>query len=363
MFGLFALIVLHLVYGINSTTSDDVARIIERDKRIVFSKLKDKYLLEDPRIEPVLRKYDRADFLPFQKTFATYKDKYIYLGVGAEFSSPFAHAEALHLLRNHLKPGANVLELGSGTGYLATCMGELVQSNGSVIGLELISPLSDFSVKTAIKHAPHLIEKNILKFFVADGRYGYKQHAPYDVIYTDCSIRSIPSVLLDQLKPGGRFVMTLGRTELPQYLIAVDKDMNGRCTFARVRMRNKVPRLCSNIKEQDLYYQRMYPLKHKQPIPTRANGDYIYGTKQSSSYYILPELSIMGKALDSEEMEHFAAAEKRYQEKIDQIDANYNMDDLLMELRKTTPSTSTKFGQPTSTSTPLLMEYEIWSAA
>lgn len=103
--------------------------------------------------------------------------------------------------------------------------------------------------------------------------------------------------------------------------------------------------------------------RHKQPIPTRANGDYIYGTKQSSSYYILPELSIMGKALDSEEMEHFAAAEKRYQEKIDQIDANYNMDDLLMELRKTTPSTSTKFGQPTSTSTPLLMEYEIWSAA
>jgi hypothetical protein len=49
-------------------------------------------------------------------------------------------------------------------------MGELVQSNGSVIGLELISPLSDFSVKTAIKHAPHLIEKNILKFF---GEYFY----------------------------------------------------------------------------------------------------------------------------------------------------------------------------------------------
>lgn len=77
----------------------------------------------------------------------------------------FQQAEALHLLRNHLKPGATVLELGSGTGYLATCMAELLQGNGSVIGLDLVAPLVDFSHKTSVEVAPHLIEQNVLKFF------------------------------------------------------------------------------------------------------------------------------------------------------------------------------------------------------
>uniref|UniRef100_A0A8D8PYX8 protein-L-isoaspartate(D-aspartate) O-methyltransferase n=1 Tax=Cacopsylla melanoneura TaxID=428564 RepID=A0A8D8PYX8_9HEMI len=200
MFGINVLIVVHFVNGVlcnesNEITTSRLERQMENDKRMVFNKMREKYILEDTRVEDVLKKYNRADYLPFYKSHSVYKDKYIYLGCGAEFSSPFVQAEALHLLRNHLKPGASVLELGSGTGYLATCMADMLGGNGSVVGLDLVSPLVDFSVKATVEFAPHLFEKDIIKFVVADGRYGYQQYAPYDVIYTDCSLRSIPSVL------------------------------------------------------------------------------------------------------------------------------------------------------------------------
>ncbi|KAL1463097.1 hypothetical protein WDU94_014884 [Cyamophila willieti] len=370
------LILIHFVNGILSdgkceNTTSRYERQMQIDKRLVFNKMRDKFILDDPRVEDVLKKYNRANYLPFHESHSVYKDKYIYLGCGAEFSSPFVQAEALHLLRNHLKPGANVLELGSGTGYLATCMAEMLEGNGSVVGLDLVSPLVDFSVKATVEHAPHLLEKNNIKLLVGDGRYGYKEYAPYDVIYTDCSLRAIPSVLTDQLKPGGRLIMTLGRTELPQYLITVDKDLYGRLSYSRIRVRNKVPRLCTNIKEQDIYYQRMYPIKVYENVPKFIDSNYLYDIKGTATgkFYTLPALSFGGKPLNSEEMKHFAAAEKRYQEKIDEMDLNYIINDPYQDTVVTTLGTSfttikTAPEQDMKTTTEVVtLDYEIWSTS
>lgn len=80
----------------------------------------------------------------------------------------------------------------------------------------------------------------------------------------------------------------------------------------------------------------------------------------ANKYYTLPK-TYKGKELDTDEMEHFADAEKRYQEKIEQIEMNYNMDDPLVERREvtlaTTECTTEPYsGEPTTT----MLDYEYW---
>lgn len=89
------------------------------------------------------------------------------------------HSQCLELLKDHLSPGSVALDIGSGSGYLAACMGEMVKPNGKVFGVEHIAELNNIAVNNMKKTNPDLLHHTI-ELVVGDGRLGLPQHAPFD---------------------------------------------------------------------------------------------------------------------------------------------------------------------------------------
>ena len=80
-----------------------------------------------------------------------YRDKPQGIGYNVTLSAPHMHAHALELLKDHLKPGMNALDVGSGSGYLTACMALMVGEDGKVIGVDHIKELVDWSGDNIIK--------------------------------------------------------------------------------------------------------------------------------------------------------------------------------------------------------------------
>lgn len=94
-------------------------------------------LIESSRVQEAMLKVDRAHFAPS----SAYEDSPQPIGYGATISAPHMHASACEALLPHLGPGAKVLDIGSGSGYLTAVLANLVGPSGTVIGIDHIQPL------------------------------------------------------------------------------------------------------------------------------------------------------------------------------------------------------------------------------
>ena len=90
-----------------------------------------------PKVAQVMKQVDRADFYPLNPERA-YEDCPQTIGYNVTISAPHMHAFCLEWLKDVLKPGGRVLDVGSGSGYLCAAFYEMMDRQGTVVGIEHI---------------------------------------------------------------------------------------------------------------------------------------------------------------------------------------------------------------------------------
>jgi protein-L-isoaspartate(D-aspartate) O-methyltransferase len=151
------------------------------------------------------------------------------------------HAHAVQELIQFLRPGARVLDIGSGSGYLTHVLAEMVKKsgtgteNGQVIGLEHIQELVDLANKNMAKsqEGSALLKDSIVKFVCGDGRKGYPEGAPYDAIHVGAAAAGWHKALEEQLKAPGRMFIPVEEGFL-QHIYCVDKAEDGSVTKSKL---------------------------------------------------------------------------------------------------------------------------------
>ena len=172
--------------------------------------------VEDSATLAAMRKVPRHSFVPAEQVPYAYHDRPLPIGYGQTISQPFIVAYMTEIIKP--KPHHKVLEIGTGSGYQAAVLAEIVSK---VYTIEIIDELS----KQAASRLKNLNYKNI-EVKTADGYYGWKEHAPFDAIVVTAAAEYIPPPLKEQLKDGGRMIIPIGSPFLVQQLMLVEKKGN-----------------------------------------------------------------------------------------------------------------------------------------
>jgi protein-L-isoaspartate(D-aspartate) O-methyltransferase len=156
--------------------------------------------INDGRVLAAMAKVPREEFVPPDSREASYADGPLPIGYGQTISQPYIVAFMTEEVRP--KPSDRVLEIGTGSGYQAAILAELVKE---VYTVEIVEPLA----KNAETTLQRLGYKNV-HVKVGDGYRGWPEYAPFDAITVTCAPDHVPQQLTDQLKDGGRMIIPVG---------------------------------------------------------------------------------------------------------------------------------------------------------
>jgi len=176
-------------------------------------------IIKSKPVEHAMRATDRGKYC--RSTQDAYVDSPQSIGHNVTISAPHMHAYCLELMKDHLKPGAKVLDVGSGSGYLSACLARMVGPKGKVVGIDVIPELVEFAIKNVKNDDPTLLSEGLIEFKVKDGWKGDPDNAPFDSIHVGAAAATVPEALLQQLKDGGRLVIPEGTSS--QSLNVYDK--------------------------------------------------------------------------------------------------------------------------------------------
>jgi protein-L-isoaspartate(D-aspartate) O-methyltransferase len=154
----------------------------------------------DARVGAAMRKVPRDAFVPELLRELSYTDQPLPIGHAQTISQPYIVAFMTQALQ--LKPSDRVLEIGTGSGYQAAILAELVEQ---VYTIEIVEPLG----KSAAATLQRLGYKNV-EVKIGDGYKGWPEHAPYDAIIVTCAPSKVPAPLVEQTREGGRIIIPIG---------------------------------------------------------------------------------------------------------------------------------------------------------
>lgn len=173
--------------------------------------------VEDQRVLWAMETVPRHLFVPQELRSLSYEDSPLPINSGQTISQPYIVAFMTELL--NLKETDKVLEIGTGSGYQAAILSLLVRK------VHTIEIKKDLAVK-ASDTLTRLGYYNVT-VYARDGYLGIPDEAPFDAIIVTAAAPEIPPALLDQLRPGGRMVVPVGRPFRTQDLILVTKEADG----------------------------------------------------------------------------------------------------------------------------------------
>ena len=180
--------------------------------------------IRDEAVLAAMLAVPRHLFVKPQDVSRAYGDFPLPIGYGQTISQPYVVAFMTELLEP--KPEMKVLEVGTGSGYQAAILSFLVKE---VYTVEIISAL----LEQASSRMKQLHYRNV-KLKVADGYYGWKEHAPFDRIIVTAAATLVPPPLLKQLRPGGKMCIPVGGQYTTQYLTLVEKSDTGKITMKKI---------------------------------------------------------------------------------------------------------------------------------
>ena len=178
----------------------------------------------DPKVMDVMSRIPRNEFVPKSFLDAAFDNGPLPIGHGQTISQPYIVALMTDLLE--LDENDTVLEIGTGSGYQTAILSQLCKQ---VYSVEYITALAE----TAKARFEKLGYDNI-QCMTGNGYDGWPEHAPYDGIIVTAAATHIPKPLIDQLKPGGRLVIPVGRPHLYQELTLVEKDEAGELNIKEI---------------------------------------------------------------------------------------------------------------------------------
>ena len=202
----------------------------------LLTKLYNDKVIKTQLVVDTMFQVDRADFIEKDP----YSDDSQYIGFHVVISAPHMHAYALEYLspalnnfRNFNPKNFRILDIGSGSGYLTVCLSKLINDQGIVVGIEHIPELFQKGKKNIEKHHKNLLDEKKIVLLNCDGRNGYNQLGPYQLIHVGAAAEKVPKVLVDQLDKGGRMFIPIGLDLDNQWIYVVDKDLNGNVTMKK----------------------------------------------------------------------------------------------------------------------------------
>jgi protein-L-isoaspartate(D-aspartate) O-methyltransferase len=170
-----------------------------------------------PRVRAAIGKVERHRLIPQDQAHLAYRNHPLPIGHSQTISQPYIVALSTDLLAP--EPAQVVLEVGTGSGYQAAVLAEIVRQ---VYTIEIVEPLG----RAAQSRLAALGYKNI-EVRIGDGYKGWPEKGPFDGIVVTAAAPRVPQALVDQLKPGGRMVIPIGERWEVQQLLLITRKADG----------------------------------------------------------------------------------------------------------------------------------------
>lgn len=211
------LVIIISVFLLFSITPSDQDKYQRDRQQMVTAQLEARGITDKPTLNAI-RSVERHRLVPEEQVQYAYEDRPLPIGFGQTISQPYMVGYMTEVIRP--TAGMKVLEIGTGSGYQAAVLAEIVDE---VYTIEIVEELA----KTAKSRLEKMGYTNI-HVKEGDGYYGWEEHAPFDAIIVTAASEFIPPPLIEQLKEGGKMVIPVGAPFTTQQLMLVEKQKDGK---------------------------------------------------------------------------------------------------------------------------------------